>query len=167
MIVVLGGPIARWKCTYKACEAACCKTPRELTLSDIKAVVETTGMAAEDFVSIEASKNHGIPFILKREKDKCIFLGKEHHCELHNKGAKPLLCKMYPFMLDKVNFGDEPIMFIKPVLNCPGYGKGQTFSKKQLNEIKKQGQAYITELRKIMRYRNQGIKPKEIIKKEL
>lgn len=82
-------------------------------------------------------------------------------------GAKPILCKMYPFMLQKIVYGDEPIMLIKPVSDCPGYGRGPPFTKENLDEIKKQGQIYVAELRKIAKYRKQGVTPREIIDKEL
>lgn len=167
MIVVLGEPIKKWECIYKVCEAVCCKIPREVTLLDIKRIVEATGKAPEDFISITTDKGYIIPFALKRRGGGCVFLGKNYRCVLHDTEAKPILCRMYPFMLHKIVYGDEPMLFINPVPDCPGYGKGQAFTQKHLAEIKKQGQIYVTELRKIARYRHQGINPKEILQKEL
>jgi Fe-S-cluster containining protein len=164
MIVVLGSPIKNWECIYETCEAFCCKIPREVTVLDIKRIVESTGKPPEDFISITTGY---VPYTLKRKDGKCVFLTKNYRCVLHDLGAKPILCKMYPFMLQKIVYGDEPIMFIKPVSDCPGYGKGPLFTKEMLNEIKKQGQTYVAELRKIARYRKQGLKPKEILQKEL
>ena len=74
---------------------------------------------------------------------------------------------MYPFMLQKIVYGDESIMLIKLVSDCPRYGRGPLFTKENLDEIKKQGQIYVAELRKIAKYRKQGVTPREIIDKEL
>lgn len=167
MVVILGEPVKKWKCIYKVCKASCCKIPRKLTLSDIKKIAEKTGRAPEDFVSITKDEDRGIPFVLKRKGDECIFLGKDYQCELHDKGAKPLLCRMYPFMLHKIIYGDEPVMLIKRIPECPGYGEGSTLTEEFLDEIKRQGQTYVTELRKIIKYRQQGINPEEIIQKKL
>jgi len=164
MIVVLGKSIKNWECIYETCEAFCCKTQREITLLDIKRIVESTGKQPEDFISIT---NGPVPYTLKRKDGKCVFLMENYQCVLHDLGAKPILCRMYPFMLQKIVYGDEPIMFIKPVSDCLGYGKGPLFTKENLDEIKKQGQMYVAELRKIARYRNQGVKPEEILQKEL
>lgn len=164
MIVVLGNSIKNWKCIYESCEAFCCKTRRGVTLLDIKRIVESTGKPLEEFISI--TTDH-VPYTLKRKDGKCVFLMENYQCELHDLGAKPILCKMYPFMLQKIVYGDEPIMFIKPVSDCPGYGKGPLFTEEDLNEIKKHGQIYVAELRKIARYRKQEVTPQEIIEKEL
>ena len=164
MIVVLGRSIKNWKCVYESCEASCCKTQREVTVLDIKRIVESTGKQPEEFISI--TTNH-VPYALKRKDGRCVFLMEKYQCALHDLGAKPILCKMYPFMLQKIIYGDEPIMFIKPVSDCPGYEKGPLFTKEDLDEIKRQGQIYVAELRKIARYRKQGLKPKEILQREL
>jgi len=58
-------------------------------------------------------------------------------------------------------------MFIKPVSDCPSYTGGPPFTKEILEEIKKQGQIYVAELRKIAKYGKQGLKPEEILRKEL
>lgn len=164
MIVVLGKPVKNWKCTYEVCEASCCKIQREVTISDIKRIVELTGKKPGDFISITSGY---MPYALKRKDGKCVFLRNNYQCDLHDLEAKPILCKMYPFMLQKIAYGDEPIMFIKPVADCPGYGEGPLFTEEILSDIRKQGQTYVIELRKMAGYRNQGIKPEEIMQKEL
>ncbi|KYH40452.1 MAG: putative Fe-S oxidoreductase [Candidatus Bathyarchaeota archaeon B63] len=164
MIVLLGKPIKNWECIYEDCEASCCRTRREITLLDIKRIVEATGKQPEDFVSITTGY---IPYTLKRKDGKCVFLTENYQCVLHDSGAKPILCKMYPFMLQKILYGDEPIMFISPVQDCPGYGRGPPFTKETLDEIKRQGKVYLAELRRIARYKKRRVRLEEILQKEL
>ncbi|MGQ9469890.1 MAG: YkgJ family cysteine cluster protein [Nitrososphaerales archaeon] len=163
MIVVLGKPVERWKCTYEVCNALCCKMEREIMPKDIEKIAQVTGRRVDNFVVV-SDEESSIPFKLKRINDKCIFLLDDLRCELHDLNAKPILCQMYPFLIQKITYGDEPIMYINPVPECPGYGIGPNLDKETLDQIVKKGQIFIDEIRKIAQFRLKGKRPEEILK---
>jgi Fe-S-cluster containining protein len=163
MLMVLGKPFERWKCVYKSCRARCCRIDRELTPLDIRRISEETGKPYEDFVEVAPRKNK-MPFLLKRTKGKCVFLGPDYKCELHRVKAKPLLCQMYPFLLSKVIYADELIMEISPVEDCPGYGKGPRFGKKAQRLLAANARVYLSELGNVASQRRRGMTPEGILK---
>ncbi|MFH1328279.1 MAG: YkgJ family cysteine cluster protein [Candidatus Bathyarchaeota archaeon] len=165
MLMIVGEPVKRWHCEYSACKALCCKLKRELTLSDIKKITEVTGKKTSEFVTVATNHKGVVPFTLKKTKGKCVFLGKDYKCQIHKSDAKPTLCQIYPFLLQKILYGDEPIMVIKPAEDCSGIGKGPKFDEKTLKKIAENAQAYITEVRKIVRLKQQGLGAEDILKK--
>jgi len=167
LLMVLGEPLKKWKCTYKSCGALCCKVRREVTPTDVRRIIQATGMSPEKFTSISADESRRIPFTLKRRRGNCIFLGEKYECQLHRLNAKPILCRMYPFLLKRVIYADELIMQIKPAEGCPGYGKGPRFGRKAEREVAANARAFIKDLRKVAQQRRQGIKPEEILKRVL
>jgi len=167
MVMVAGEPVERWRCNYQVCQAACCRIERGLTLLDIKEIVKATRKAPQEFVTLSTVEGPSLPLVLKRRGGGCIFLEQDHGCALHNTGAKPLLCRMYPFLLSRIIPADEPMMVITPAADCPGYGTGPVLEKSFMNEIRRYGRLYVNELRRILRYRNQGVEPKEILRREL
>gem|GEM_PF-1660830 len=164
MIVVLGQPIERWSCIYVNCQAFCCRFSRELTPRDIKEIMEKTGRKPEDFVEFSSGP---MPFKLKLVNGKCIFLNEDFSCSLHTLNAKPLLCKIYPFMLDKVYYGEEPIVQLAPVKECPGYEVGEKLGEEFFSELSKTIADYLAELRKVASLRKAGLSPREILEKLL
>lgn len=166
MIIVLGKPVGRWACIYDACGAKCCRMEREITPSDVRRIVRATGSRVEDFALV-SDEDATMPFKLKRMNGKCAFLLDDQKCRLHDLDAKPVLCQMYPFLIHKITYGDEPIMEIDPVPECPGYGVGPPLSQEALDQIKKKGHTFMDEVREVVRAKRRGKRPREIIEEAL
>ncbi len=162
MLMILGEPIKRWRCIYRACEARCCRLRRELTLTDIRRITDKTGLPPAKFVKIVA--NQTVPFTLRRRGGRCVFLGKNFKCQLHDLNAKPILCKIYPLLLRRVIYGDEPIFEATLAEACPGIGKGPTFYQEAVKTVTANAQAYISGLREIIRLRQQGLTAEGLLK---
>lgn len=138
---------------------------RELTLKDIRKISENTGMRLENFVQIKPNKKTSVPFTLKRKKGKCVFLRENFQCQLHLLGVKPSLCRIYPFLLSRVIYGDEPILEVKPAQDCPGIGKGARFGEEAVKAVAESAKNYLEGLREVVKLSRQGLKPKEILEK--
>jgi len=61
---------------------------------------------------------------------RCYFLGKNFECTIWEN--EPLVCRLLPFKIVEVSYSDEPIMRLKPVVDCPGKGKGTGIDKKRI-----------------------------------
>lgn len=162
MIVILGETVERWSCIYADCKALCCRASRELTPRDVKLISEKTGLNYSKFLTLSSG---AMPFKLKLVGGKCVFLGEDYGCSLHSLNAKPLLCRIYPFMLSKVHYGDEPIMQLSPVKECPGYGFGEKLDDAFLTEVSKVINEYLSELRRVISLKKSGLGPEEVLRK--
>lgn len=45
---------------------------------------------------------------------------------------EPLVCHLLPFRIMEVSYSDEPLMRLKPVVDCPGVGLGKKIDKKKI-----------------------------------
>jgi len=113
--------IERFECRYKECGAKCC-TSRVITAKGIERIAQATGMEPEEFV--EGEEGRGL-FKLKGEEGRCIFLEEDYSCSLHNRGAKPLSCQLYPFLFDGIIYSDELVLKVRAAEECPGIGVGE------------------------------------------
>ena len=164
LIVILGQPVEKWNCIYTECQALCCRLSRALTPKDIKNIREKTGKKLDDFVETTSGP---MPFRLKLVDGKCVFLNEDFSCKLHPLNAKPLLCKIYPFLLDKVFYGEEPIVQLAPVKECPGYGVGEKLDDAFFSELSKIVGEYLEELRRVVSLKKSGLSPREILERLL
>ena len=165
MLLVVGEPVKRWTCAYKACQALCCRQNRELTLKDIEKIAKATGMKKEDFIRVNPKKRSS-PFILKKKGGKCVFLKKSFQCQLHSIKAKPILCQTYPFLLSRVIHGDEPILEVKLAKDCPGLGKGPSFGDKSVRTVAENTKNYLDGLREVAKLSQQGVTPNQMLKQK-
>jgi len=162
---VVGEPVKRWKCAYKACEALCCRMERELTLKDIREISKAAGKKVEDFVQVKPNRRGAVPFTLKRKRGRCVFLQENFQCQLHPLGAKPSLCRIYPFLLSRVIYGDEPILEVRPAQDCPGIGRGPRFGEEAVKTVAESAKNYLEGLREVVKLSRRGLKPEEILEK--
>ncbi len=123
MIHVLGD-IEKWTCDYKKCGAKCCIGGIQLTIGDIKRIA-ALGYSPGDFLEFDERV-----FRIKGKEGKCYFLGKKLECTIREN--EPLVCRLLPFKITEVSYSDEPIMRLKPVLDCPGEGRGKKIDKKRI-----------------------------------
>lgn len=118
--------VNEWKCEYKKCGAKCCTPGIHLTIGDIKRIKEL-GYPLDDFLEFDETDN---VFKIKSKDNACFFLGKGSECTIWEN--EPLVCRLLPFKITKVSYSDEPIMCLRPVVDCPGEGKGNKIDNKEI-----------------------------------
>ncbi len=111
--------IDRWTCEYKKCKAKCCTAGIPLTVADIKRIT-ALGYSLDDFLE---SDDIDQVFTIKEKNGRCFFLGEKLECTIRDN--EPVVCRLLPFKITEVSYSDEPIMRLKPVVDCPGEGKGK------------------------------------------
>ncbi len=134
--------IDRWFCIYEECNAKCCVEGREITLEDFERI---SSLGFEDFAYFDKSDN---TLKLKGESGKCIFLDENLKCKIEN--SKPLICKLLPFTISDVKYGDEAIMKLKLIIDCPGIGRGLEFNRVK-EEIEKYATQFLHEKQKFLK----------------
>lgn len=140
--------IDRWKCEYKKCGAKCCAPGIPLTVADIRKIV-ALGYPLDEFLD-DASQELAI----KEKNGRCYFLGGKLECTIREN--EPLVCRLLPFKITEVSYSDEPIMRLKPVVDCPGEGSGKKIDKKK---IEADATSFLRENQKLIRdIRNKGRK---------
>lgn len=118
--------VDKWSCEYKKCGAKCCTAGIALTIGDIKRITGL-GYSLHDFLEFDET---GHVFRIKDDNGKCFFLGEKLECTIREN--EPLICRLLPFKIVEVSYSDEPIMRLKPVVNCPGEGRGKKIDKKKI-----------------------------------
>lgn len=120
--------IDKWTCEYKKCEARCCTPGIQLTKADIKKII-ALGYSPDDFLEFDEKDQ---VFKIKGVEGRCYFRGKKFECTIREN--EPLICRLLPFRIIEVSYSDEPIMRLKPVVDCPGEGHGKKLDKKKIEE---------------------------------
>jgi Fe-S-cluster containining protein len=118
--------IDKWTCEYKKCRARCCTPGIQLTVADIKRI-KSLGYSPDDFLEFD-EKNQ--VFRIRSVEGKCYFNGKKLECTIREN--EPLVCRLLPFRIIEVSYSDEPIMRLKPVVDCPGEGHGKKLDRKKI-----------------------------------
>ena len=118
--------IAKWTCEYKKCGAKCCTAGIQLTVADIKRIA-SLGYSPDDFLDFDEKDQ---VFRIKSLEGRCYFQGKKLECTIREN--EPLVCRLLPFRITEVSYSDEPIMRLKPVVDCPGEGHGKKLDKKKI-----------------------------------
>ena len=118
--------IDKWMCEYKKCGAKCCTPGIQLTAADIKRI-KSLGYSPDDFLEFD-EKNQ--VFRIRSVEGKCYFNGKKLECTIRDN--EPIVCRLLPFRITEVSYSDEPIMRLKPVVDCPGEGHGKKLDKKKI-----------------------------------
>jgi Fe-S-cluster containining protein len=138
--------IDHWKCEYKECGAKCCSEGIQLTIEDIKRILGL-GYALDDFLEFDETANI---FKIKGKEGKCFFNGKKLECIIRDN--EPLVCRLLPFRIIEVSYSDEPLMRLKPVVDCPGVGRGTKIDKKKIEadatKFLRENQKLIRDLKK-------------------
>jgi Fe-S-cluster containining protein len=141
MIHILGN-IDKWACEYKKCGAKCCVSGIQLTLEDIKRI-KGLGYSLEDFLEFDEENQ---VFRIKEKNGKCFFIGEKLECTIREN--EPIVCRLLPFRVFEVSYSDEPIMRLKPVVDCPGEGRGKKINKKK---IEADATTFLHEYQKLVR----------------
>jgi len=118
--------VERWVCDYEKCGAKCCAEGIQLTTADIKKII-SLGYSQNDFLDFDETNQ---VFRIKGKNGKCFFLGDKLECTVRENA--PLVCRLLPFKIVEVSYADEPIMQLKPVVDCPGEGHGNVIDTKQI-----------------------------------
>ena len=134
--------IDKWKCEYKKCGAKCCSEGIQLTIEDIKKIA-SLGHSLDDFLDFDETDN---VFKIKGKEGKCYFIGEKLECTIREDA--PLVCRLLPFKIVEVSYSDEPLMLLKPVVDCPGVGLGKKIDKKK---IESDATLFIRENQKLIR----------------
>jgi len=148
LIIYSPSRIDRFTCVYRECRAKCCTPGRVITARGRERIARATGMQAEEFIEGEAGR--GL-FRLKGKNGRCIFLQENYECLLHNLGAKPLSCQMYPFLLDGVVYGDEIFLRLVIAKECPGIGRGESLGEEFELKIEALGNKFVREIEEYLR----------------
>ncbi len=138
--------IDKWACEYKKCGAKCCSEGIQLTIEDIKRI-HGLGYPLDDFLVFDESEK---VFRIKGKDERCFFLGKKLECTIREN--EPLVCRLLPFKIVEVSYSDEPIMRLKPVVDCPGEGHGKKIDKKRIESdatsFLRENQKFIRDVKK-------------------
>ncbi len=134
--------IDRWACEYKKCGAKCCIPGIQLTIADIKRI-SSLGISPDDFLEFDEKDK---VFRIKGVDGRCYFRGKKLECTIRD--HEPIVCRLLPFKIVEVSYSDEPIMRLKPVVDCPGEGHGKKIDKKK---IEADASIFIHENQKLIR----------------
>jgi Fe-S-cluster containining protein len=118
--------IDKWVCEYEKCGAKCCTGGIQLTIDDIKRIMEL-GYSTDEFLDFDETDR---VFKIKGNGGRCHFLGEKLECTIREN--EPLICRLLPFKIVEVSYSDEPIMKLKPVVDCPGEGRGKKIDKKKI-----------------------------------
>ena len=113
-------------CEYKKCGAKCCTEGIHLTLRDIRRII-SAGYSIDDFLEMDEENQI---FKIKGKHGRCFFLGEELECRIREN--EPLVCRLLPFRITEVTYSDEPIMRLKPVVECPGKGYREKIDYKRI-----------------------------------
>ncbi len=142
--------VDKWKCEYKKCNAKCCTPGIPLTIADIKRI-KALGYSPGDFLeSAEANKDLRI----KDKNGRCFFQGEKLECTIREN--EPLVCRLLPFKIMEVSYADEPIMRLKPVVDCPGKGSGKKIDRKK---IEADATSFLRENQQLIRHmKKKGVK---------
>lgn len=134
--------IDKWTCEYKKCGAKCCTPGIQLTMADIKKI-SSLGYLPDDFLEFDEIDK---VFRIKGIDGRCYFRGKKLECTIRDN--EPIVCRLLPFKITEVIYSDEPIMRLKPVVDCPGEGHGRKIDKKK---IEADGTMFLRENQKLIR----------------
>ena len=139
--------IDKWKCDYKKCGAKCCTEGIQLTIEDIKRI-KSLGYSPLDFLDFDETSQ---VFRIKGKDGKCFFNGKKLECTIRDN--EPLVCRLLPFRIVEVSYSDEPLMRLRPVVDCPGVGLGKKIDKKKIEsdatKLLHENQKLIRDIKKI------------------
>ncbi len=160
--------VDRWNCCYTKCGSACCKKGHPLTLFDINAISKKLEVDWHEFADFDKEK---LRFYLKgKEDDKktnedrddgvCIFLNDDLTCSTYD--VKPLVCRLLPFEIKGVSLSDEPLLQLKPLDVCPGYGHGPKLDDAAMWQIERDATLYLHENQKLCREFKDN--PKKVLK---
>lgn len=152
MVIIYSEPAKRWECVFKECKAQCCTGGREVTLGDIKRISEATNLEPEEFADLKDDK--GL-FRLKGVNNSCFFLNADSSCRLHEKGVKPIFCRMYPFQFDGVIYSDEIVLKVRPIKECPGFGRGSELGDDFESKIEELGNKFVKEIKEFLRVKKE------------
>jgi len=128
--------VENWECLYRECSARCCSEGIELTLQD----VDRISQRHSDFFRIEDDR-----ILLKGKEGKCVFLQKDLKCSIED--IKPVACRLLPFVIHKVRYGDEPFIKLRLIVDCPGIGNGGDVD---LNEIERHATVFLHEKQELL-----------------
>ncbi len=134
--------IDKWTCEYKKCGAKCCTPGIQLTVADIKKIC-SLGYSPDEFLEFDENDK---AFRIKGIDGRCYFRGKKLECTIRDN--EPIVCRLLPFKITEVSYSDEPIMRLKPVVDCPGEGQGRKIDKKK---IEADATVFIRENQKLIR----------------
>jgi Fe-S-cluster containining protein len=134
--------IDKWTCEYKKCDARCCTPGIQLTIADMKRII-ALGISMDDFLDFDEESQ---VFRIKEKDGRCFFLGKKLECTIREN--EPIVCRLLPFKIVEVSYSDEPIMKLKPVVDCPGEGHGKKIDKKK---IEADASTFLRENQKLIR----------------
>jgi len=116
----------RWTCIR--CANSCRDLPRRernilLTPKDVDRIARATKRRAEQF-SVPSRDRFPYNRSMRKHEGRCIFLGGSR-CSIYK--ARPLICRFYPFFLDRSKEGELKIGH-DPA--CSGVGKGKVRGEK-------------------------------------
>ncbi len=136
VMIVFLDRVENWECLYEECSAKCCSEGIELTLED----VERISKRHSDFFRIEDTR-----ILLKGKDGRCIFLRDDLKCGIED--IKPVACRLLPFVIHEVRYGDEPFIKLRLVVDCPGVGNGNNVD---LGEIERNATVFLHEKQELL-----------------
>lgn len=145
-MIEIEGDVKQWECNYQDCGARCCTRKNPLTLFDIKKISELLDKDWQDFADFDEDK---VRYYLKTDEKGCIFLNDDLGCDIYD--IKPLVCRLLPFEITGVVQADEPLLHLKPIDECPGYGCGAELDNAFMWDIERDATLYLHETQKLCR----------------
>jgi len=136
MMITFEGKIEKWSCVFEECDAKCCRRDILLTLNDIERIEKEF----EDFYYRNDVDGN---YYIKTKGDRCIFLQDDLTCRINR--IKPSICRLLPFKISKVSYGDEISIVLTPLVECPGYEQGVETDEEFFEEIEKSALRFLRE----------------------
>lgn len=182
--------VEMWSCPYEECGALCCEGSRELTHLDVRRVVNATGRDWEEFAYFDAeekifkmrtgeadrcrsqaSSTQEGPVQAPAPQERCVFLtGLE--CSIHDERyegdrpsgkAEPIVCRILPFRVSRISYGDEPILYLSSLEECPGYGEGEEIDEEFRARVEELAGRFLQEQHEMLKLLRAGKTPGEIV----
>ena len=121
---------ARFECLR--CTKCCGDTPQKkrqvlLLTREAKKIEKISGMRLSGFAA-PVSSPKPFKYVMKKKNRKCVFL-KNGACSIYM--HRPLLCRFYPFSVQKHNGG----YIFKASDECPGIGLGDALKEDDFREM--------------------------------
>ncbi|MCX8182957.1 MAG: YkgJ family cysteine cluster protein [Crenarchaeota archaeon] len=128
-------PRTMFKCTR--CGRCCIEDAKRgrrivLTVRDALEILDATGISLTEFS--EENNSEAYPYVIRLVNGRCFFLESDRKCRIYQ--ARPLVCRFYPFMMQKIR--GKYVFHADPA--CPGLGKGTYLDEEYFKRLVEQAE---------------------------
>lgn len=103
-----------------------------LTVRDALEILDATGISLSEFA--EENNSEAYPYVIRLVNGRCFFLESDRKCGIYP--ARPLVCRFYPFMMQKIR--EKYVFHADP--SCPGLGEGTYLDEEYFEKLVEQAE---------------------------